>query len=142
MDKLHGVQAEAKVAKSLLTSVAQLLGDYIATQKELFSRLFLKIDATRTEILRAKRVLDLLFHADKALLSETICKKVKQSLNSTYTILCSDRYHKHYFDMLQDYKAIEHMNQVGKISDFCVETTLKYIDKQAAKLRKTHGKAS
>lgn len=98
--QLEAAQREAQKFKSQLTSLANILGDYIKRQIELFSVLFLEPNAEYQKILEVKKVLDLLFHADKSFVYENFSKFVKQKLNSTYAILCSKIYRPYYYESL------------------------------------------
>lgn len=132
--QLKVAQTEARKYKSTICTVANFLGNHIVNEVELFSKLLLKPHTEYEKILEAKTVLDLIFHVDKGFVSEDESKRVKQNLNSTFTVLCSKNNHKYYCDLLIDYHS-KLKNQSNVKAKYCIDATTVYMEKQSEKLR-------
>lgn len=112
------------------------MGNHIVRQEELFAVLCLEINAEEPEIRAAKRMLDILFHADKGFVSKDVCKIVKEKLNDAYAVLCVRNNYNYYCKCLSDNDYEDGHDQCKKLIAFSKRYTKKYIADASEKKRK------
>lgn len=83
----------------------------------------------------ARRVLDLLFHADKGFVSKDVSILVKQKLNAAYEILCSKNFRKIYCDLLTKYNYKTCQNAYDNLVKYSKETIKTHIQNHSESLK-------